>query len=177
MDRADLERLGLEALRAHRGEKWQRYPEDILPAWVAELDLPVADPIRAVVEQALRVHDFGYPLDGRKTGIPEAFCERMERRYRWAPDPGQVDVLSDVVQGVYLAVEALSEPGDGVAIQTPIYPPFLSCVDDTGRRLVTNPLLEADTRFELDLDGLRDAPGHTRISFAIGKFEVGFGAL
>ena len=74
MDRADLEGLGVEALRAHRGEKWRRYPDDVLPAWVAELDFPVAEPIRAVVQEALRVHDFGYPLDARQTG---AFLKKL----------------------------------------------------------------------------------------------------
>ncbi len=163
MKRSDLESLGLEQLRAHRGEKWQRYPADVLPAWVAELDFPVAKPIQAVIETALQNHDFGYPLDAVKTGLPEAFCERMERRFRWSPDPGLVEVLSDVVQGVYIAIDTLSEPGDAVAIHTPIYPPFLWSLRDTGRRLASNPLVDSGTRYELDLAGLRAAPVETRI--------------
>ena len=163
MKRSDLESLGLEQLRAHRGEKWQRYPADVLPAWVAELDFPVAKPIQAVLETALQNHDFGYPLEAAKTGLPEAFCERMERRFRWSPDPGLVEVLSDVVQGVYIAIDTLSEPGDAVAIHTPIYPPFLWSLRDTGRRLASNPLVDSGTRYELDLAGLRAAPVEPRI--------------
>ncbi len=163
VNRPDLEVLGLEQLRAHRGEKWQRYPPDVLPAWVAELDFPVAEPVQRVIEAALRDQDFGYPLSAEKTELPAVFCERMERRFGWSPDPGQVDVLSDVVQGVYLAIDTLSEPGEGVAIHTPIYPPFLSCLKDTGRRLVSNPLLDSGKRYELDFDGLRGAPRETRV--------------
>ncbi len=163
MDRADLESLTVEQLRNHAGEKWRRYPADVLPAWVAELDYPVAEPVARVVREALRDHDFGYPLDAARTGLPEAFCERMERRFGWVPEREHVVVLSDVVQGVYMALDTLAAADEGVVIQTPIYPPFLHAVRDTGRGLVANPLAREGPRFELDLDGLRTAPNHARV--------------
>ena len=159
----DFEALSEEVLRQHRGEKWQRYPGDVLPAWVAELDYPIAEPIQEAVREALAHHDFGYPLDPRATELPEVFCDRMTERFGWTPEIDLVDALSDVVQGVYLALDAYSEAGDGVLIQTPIYPPFLRAVDETRRRLVSNPLVSNGTRYELDLDGVRAAPENTRI--------------
>jgi cystathionine beta-lyase len=66
-------------------------------------------------------------------------------------------VIGDVVQGIYVAVSQLSAAGEGVVVQTPIYPPFLEAVAETGRRLVENPLVcgAAGARFEIDFELLR----------------------
>ena len=84
----------------------------------------------------------------------DVFCERMEDRFGWRPDPLRVEILSEVVQGMYLAIEAYSDPGQGVVVQTPIYPPFLGSIRDTGRRLVDNPMRLSTKGIDFDLDGL-----------------------
>jgi cystathionine beta-lyase len=153
----DFGALDLAELQRRRGEKWALYPPDVLPVWVADMDFPTADPVRRALLRALERSDVGYPLDPPRTGLREAFVERMGQRFGWSLDPERVEVLSDVVQGIYAGLEVYSEPGEGVVIQTPIYPPFLAAVSDTGRRLVANPLAEGSSRHELDLDGLRRA--------------------
>ena len=149
--------LDLGRLRRRRGEKWALYGPDVLPAWVAEMDFPLAEPVRRAVEQALEVDDLGYPLHPRPDELPALFAERMQTRFGWRPDPGRVEVIADVVQGIFVALTQLSAPGEGVIVQTPIYPPFLEAVAETGRRLVENPLVCAgpQARFELDLESLR----------------------
>jgi len=149
--------LDLATLRAHCGEKWRRYPDDVIPAWVAELDFALAAPIRAVLEAALEHHDFGYPQSPRDAGVPATFCDRMRERFGWSVEPERVELLADVVQGVYLALDCFTEAGDGVVIHTPIYPPFLTALEETGRRLVDNPLRRGAERYELDLEGAREA--------------------
>jgi cystathionine beta-lyase len=153
----DLERLELARLRRRRGEKWGLYPPDVLPAWVAEMDFPLAAPIRRVLEHALETDDLGYPINPRPQDLPTVFAERMAARFGWQIDPRRVEVLTDVVQGLYVALDRFAAPGEGVVVQTPVYPPFLHAVRDTGRRLVENPLVEAASRWEMDLDGLRAA--------------------
>jgi cystathionine beta-lyase len=161
---ADLDALELSALRRRCGEKWALYPPDVLPVWVADMDFATAEPIRRTLLRAIGRSDVGYPLDPWRTGLREAFTERMEERFGWSVDPERVEVISDVVQGIYTGLEVFSEPGEGVVLQTPIYPPFLEAVSDTGRRLVANPLVAGRDRFELDVDGLRRAvDGSTRI--------------
>jgi cystathionine beta-lyase len=81
----------------------------------------------------------------------------MAERFGWRVDPQRVEVLTDVVQGLYVALDRFAAPGEGVVVQTPVYPPFLHAVRDTGRRLVENPLVEGLARFAIDLDGLRAA--------------------
>lgn len=153
----DLERLDVAKLRRRRGEKWRQYPPDVLPAWVAEMDFPLAAPIRRVVEEALAAEDLGYPINPRPQDLPTVFAERMAERFGWRIDPQRVEVLTDVVQGIYVALDRFAAPGEGVVVQTPVYPPFLHAVRETGRRMVENPLVEGGARFELDLDGLRAA--------------------
>ena len=153
----DLDALDLEALRRRRGEKWTVYPPDVLPAWVADMDFPVPEPIRRMLLRSVERSDLGYPLDPGETGLREAFADRMQARFGWSVDPARVDVLTDVVQAIYVGLEVFSEPDEGVVIQTPIYPPFLGAVWETRRRLVANPLAEGRDRYELDLDGLRRA--------------------
>lgn len=153
----DLERLDLARLRRRRGEKWQLYPPDVLPAWVAEMDFPLAAPIRRVLEDALEADDLGYPINPRPQDLPTVFAERMAARFGWRVDPQRVEVLTDVVQGLYVALDRFAAPGEGVVVQTPVYPPFLHAVRETGRRLVESPLVAGAARFELDLDGLRAA--------------------
>ena len=90
----------------------------------------------------LDVGDTGYPMHPRPTRLPALFAERARRRYGWTLDPRQIELLSEVVQGMYVAIQQFSEPGDGVIVQTPIYPPFLSSVTNLGRKLLANPLRE-----------------------------------
>jgi cystathionine beta-lyase len=158
-DRAalDFDRLDLATLRRRSGEKWQLYGPDVLPAWVAEMDFPIAAPVRRVLESALEIDDLGYPLDVRPDALPEAFAERMETRFGWRPDPRGIEVLTDVVQGIYVAIDQFSAKGEGVVVQTPVYAPFLIAVRELERRLVENPLVAGASRYEIDFDQLRAA--------------------
>ena len=161
---AVLDELDRRVLGARRSEKWHTYPSDVLPAWVAEMDFPLAAPIQAELRRFTESSDTGYPIAVAQTGLPEVFADRMRERFGWHAEPAGVEILSEVVQGMYLALEAYSEPGEGVVVQTPIYPPFLGSVRDTGRRLVENRMQIGSERLEFDLDGLAAAiDSHTRL--------------
>jgi cystathionine beta-lyase len=151
---ADLDTVDLAVLRARRGEKWRSYGSEALAAWVADMDFPIAEPIRQVLRRALRSGDLGYPLNPKPEGLPSVFASRMRERFGWEIEPRRVEVITDVVQGIYLALQVYSEPGDGVVVQTPIYAPFLHAVRETGRRLVSNPLAAGPSGYQIDFDGL-----------------------
>ncbi len=153
----DLDDLSLDVLKSRKSEKWEQYSREILPAWVAEMDYPLAEPIRRVLQRAVDRDDVGYPIAPHETGIREAFAERMADRVGWHVSPGDIQVITDIVQGIVWSLSAYSEPGQGVIVQTPIYPPFLGAVRDTGRRLVENRLVAGDDGFEIDFDGLGGA--------------------
>ena len=72
--------------------------------------------------------------------------------------------IADIVQGIHLAIEAYTRPGDGICTLTPVYPPFLQAVAETGRRLDHCTMVPGDGRYEIDFDALRAAiDGRTRI--------------
>ncbi len=152
-----LPEVDLEICRQKNAEKWRLYPPDVLPVWVADMDFEVAPAVREVLSNALERSDWGYPLDPRRSEIPEVFSERMERKFGWSLDPKRVEVMSEVVQAIYLALLQFSEPGDGVLVQTPIYPPFLKSVQETERRLVEVPLVDSSDGYVLDLDLTRSS--------------------
>src|SRR5262249_53610893 len=137
---AELDAVRPSDRRPTRGEKWTTYPDDARPLGVADMDFRVAEPIRRVLRFAVERSDLGYPIHPAPTPIPELTAARMERLHGWAVAPERVEILADVVQGMYIAVHQFSEPGDGVVVQTPIYPPFLGSVAKQGRRLDENPL-------------------------------------
>ncbi|MFN0092223.1 MAG: MalY/PatB family protein [Acidimicrobiales bacterium] len=150
--------LDLADLRRRRGAKWGRYGPDVLPAWVADMDFEPPEPVRRAVLELVETGDLGYPwIRGETNPVIDAFVARMHDRFGWAVDPERVALTGDVLQPIAWLLELWSAPGDGVAIQTPIYPPFLRVVEETGRRVVDNPLGAADAGAPLDLDGLRAA--------------------
>ncbi|MDA3040168.1 MAG: aminotransferase class I/II-fold pyridoxal phosphate-dependent enzyme [Actinomycetota bacterium] len=139
-DGADLDRL-----RSLRGIKWARDGGDMLAAWVADMDFlpaPVAiEAVRGVAERG----DFGYSRHA-VSRIPEVWADWQERHHGWRPDVGRLRLFADVLHPIDLALWLHTEPGDGIVLLTPIYPPFIHAAEHGGRRLI-------DCR--LDLDGWR----------------------
>lgn len=159
---AALDGLEPGMLRARSGEKWRLYGEDVLPLWVADMDFPQPEPVRRVLQRALDVGDLGYPMHPRPTALPRLFAERMGTRFGWEIDPQQVVLLTDVVQGIYVALDRLSEGGEGAVVQTPIYPPFLAAVREMDRPLLENPLVFTESGWRMDLEALRDVAPKAR---------------
>lgn len=147
--------LSEAALRARRGTKWHLHPDDILPAWVADMDYTVAEPVQAAIARIVDQQDYGYPYRTQEDSLTTAFVERMRDRFGWTVDPDLVQPVTECVQCMYATALAFSEPSEGIVLQTPIYPPFLGAVEKTNRRLVENPLRDDGTRFVLDEDHLR----------------------
>ncbi len=152
-----IDELTIEQLRLRAGEKWTHYAADVLPAWVADMDFEIAPPIRAALEQRISNSDCGYPVSPMDTGLPEIFSARVRQRFNWDISPSQVDLFNDVVQAIYFGLQALSGEGDGVVIQTPIYPPFIGATESTLRRLVLCPLGAGPQGYEIDFDQMRSA--------------------
>jgi cystathionine beta-lyase len=79
-----LNALDLDVLRTRRTMKWSRYPPDVLPAWVAELDFPLAPAVPEAVREVLDAQDLGY---AEPAGLAEAFAGWAARHQGWRPDP------------------------------------------------------------------------------------------
>lgn len=143
--------LDLAALRRRTSIKWTRFAPDVLPMFVAEMDVQPAPAIVERLQRAIADGDLGYP---EQPFYQEAFSDFAAWLWDWEPDPARMRLSGDVMQGVRELTVAVTEPGDGVVITPPIYPPFYGVVDATGRRRVTVPMTPAG---RLDLPGLARA--------------------
>lgn len=147
--------LPLDVLRARRNAKWARYPADVLPAWVAEMDFAVAYPIRRAMDRIVAEQEYGYPMrngGSADRALAEAFGRRMKARFGWEPDLDLVESLTDLVQGQFATIWAYSEPGDGIILHLPAYPPFHMAIKETGRKLLANRMIDDGAGFRIDFD-------------------------
>ncbi len=134
----DFETVTADAARRRPGAKWVKVGPGGLAAWVADMDFAVAPPIASALQAVLDVGDVGYPTwaaHGRSPMV-DVFVDRMATRYGWYVPGDEVIELCEVVQGIQVALHLATEPGDGIAVLTPIYPPFLKCAAFAGRRIV-----------------------------------------
>jgi cysteine-S-conjugate beta-lyase len=104
--------------------KWNQYPEDVLPLWVADMDFLTPEPIRNALHAMLDRGVLGYEI--LQPRAKEVVAARMERLYGWQVDPDWVVATTGVVSGFNIAARAICQPGDGVLIHTPVYNMFYS---------------------------------------------------
>ena len=144
-DASPFDRLTLAELRQRQSLKWRNYPPDVLPLWVAEMDVLPAPAVRAALDEALDRGDTGYPWG---QGYAEAYADAADAAWGWRPDPAATSLVADVMTGVVEVLGLVTGPGDAVVIVPPVYPPFAGFVRHAGRRLV-EALLGADDRLDL----------------------------
>ena len=156
MSAFDVDAISLASLHQRASAKWRAYEPDVIPAWVAEMDFPLAEPIAAALHDAIDRSDVGYRWIGE---LPDALASFADATWGWNINPEHVIVLPDVLTSIAQAILLLTAPGDGVVVNTPAYPPFFSTVRDIcGRELVDVPLLrDPSGHYELDLEGLAAA--------------------
>ena len=133
----DFDALTLDSLRRRRSVKWRTYDEDVLPLWVAELDVPLAPGVQDVLREAVVLGDTGYAAP---TAFAAAFAGFADRQWGWTVDPARCWTVGDVMVGVGEAVKALTAVGDAVVICPPVYTPFFRILPEHGRVPVEVPL-------------------------------------
>lgn len=147
-----LRELTLDQLRLRTSIKWREYDPDVLPLWVAEMDVPVAEPIVMAINDAISSGDVGYPYG---TGYTEAYAEFAANRWSWeGASSARTAMVADVMTGIFEVLGLISSPGDPVVVNPPVYPPFFGFVDHAHRAIVEAPLGD-DGR--LDLESLEAA--------------------
>ncbi|MFI5858072.1 MalY/PatB family protein [Streptomyces parvulus] len=149
-----LHALTLDQLRRRTSMKWRTHPADVLPLWVAEMDVPLAPAVVRAVTAAMELGDTGYPAG---TAYAEALADFAGKRWGW--DDLAVErtaIVPDVMLGVVEMLRLVTGPGDPVVVNPPVYPPFYQFVTHLDRRVVEAPL-GPDLR--LDLAALEEAFG------------------
>ncbi len=118
--------------------KWCYFGEDVLPMWVADMDVRSPQPIIDALQQRVAHGVFGYGWDS--PSLRATLVERMQRLYNWTIQPEDIVFLPGLVSGLNVVNRAVGQAGDGVAVHTPVYGPFLSAPTNQGRKLQVAPL-------------------------------------
>lgn len=138
-------------------EKWDGMVDvfgrdDLLPMWVADMDLPAPPQVVEAVIRRAEHPVYGYTF--RSEGYYQAFINWHCKRHRWQIDQEWLSSGPGVIPALALCVNSLTDPGDQVLIQTPVYRPFYHVVAENRRTLVTSPLVEENGYYRMDYDDL-----------------------
>ena len=123
-------------------------PADVLPLWVADMDFRAPQCVLDALQASVSHGIFGYT--DTKADYAEAVTGWFGRRFGWKPEAEWLVKTPGVVFALAMAIRALTEPGDGVLVQPPVYYPFYEVVRGNGRRLVENELVYRDGRYSID---------------------------
>lgn len=151
---AEIDAMREEDLRRRRTMKWADIDPDVLPAWVAEMDYPLAPVAAQAVHDVVARGDLGYPMADE---FRAAFAEWAQRAQGWRVDTAGVQPVADVMAGIEASLRTLTRPGDGVVLLTPAYPPFLTLLAELGREVRECRLLDTTSGWQIDFDAVADA--------------------
>jgi cystathionine beta-lyase len=107
--------------------KWRIFEENVIPLWVADMDFVSPEPVIRALHERTNHGVFGYA--GIIDNLPESIIAWLQEHFDWKVEPEALIYVPGVVVGFNLATQALVQPGQAVAYQTPVYMPFL----DAGR--------------------------------------------
>lgn len=128
---------------------------DVIPLWIADMDLPTAQPIHDAITKRNGLGMFGYT--SRPASYFEALCDWQKKRNGWTVDKTMLSFALGVVPALSVLVRELTPPDSQILIQTPVYSEFFNVIEDWGRRPLCCPLAEKDGRYTIDFTSFETA--------------------
>lgn len=153
----DFEQISLDWIKKSRGQKWAKYPDDVIACDVADMDFPVAEPIQAYLRQVAERGDLNYVASVPVDPIAEVFSDRMQQRHQWCINPDDVTDFVDIVQAVHLAIMMFCEPDEQIILQTPMYHCILQACESLNRKILFNSLINDGDQWLIDFDHLESS--------------------
>lgn len=149
--------------RATECVKWHKFPEDVLPMWVADMDFASPEPVIRALRERVNHGVFGYPQEPPE--LRPLIMQRLSDLYDWEVAPEEIILLPGVIEGFNLACQAQAIPGGGVLQQLPIYPPFLRAPGNAGMKLQEAELVrDKEGAYGIDWQAFEEAlDEHTRL--------------
>ena len=135
--------------------RWQRYPADVIPLWVADTDFRAPPAVLEAIARRAAHGVFGYNVP--PPALRDAVIERMQRLYGWRVAPEWVVFVSGVVPGLHLAARHLTRPDQHALVPTPVYQHLKRSLELAQRAHTDVPLLLSNGRWVWDEDFLATA--------------------
>ena len=137
--------------RGTNSVKWDEAKEEgVIPMWVADMDFKAAPCILEALKKRVEHGVFGYTI------VPDSYYESIiswfERRHQWHIERDWIIYTSGVVPAISAIIKALTEPGDKVLVQTPVYNCFFSSIRNNGCTIAENALVRKGNSYEIDFD-------------------------
>ncbi|MBS2212241.1 PatB family C-S lyase [Carboxylicivirga mesophila] len=144
-----IERSGTNAYKL---DLRQRYfgTDDVIPLWVADMDFAAPEAVQQAIQERAKHEIYGYTI--RKEEFTGAIVDWCQYKHNWVIKNDWIEYSPGVVPALVFSVLAFSEIGDGVIINTPVYPPFYSVVADNKRKILANGLVNVDGKYEIDFE-------------------------
>ena len=158
MSDSDVQAPLLAKLLTHHSEKWRGFDRDVLPLPVAEMDFPIAEPIRTVLQEMVAQSDLGYL--GSVPELAQGFAQFAVARWNWEVDTSQVSVAADVGVAVVEVLRVFTKPGDKILINSPVYQNFFNWIQETHLEKIDLPFTRTgpedglNNPWQLDLDAM-----------------------
>ena len=134
--------------------KWKLYPQDVLPLWVADMDFAAPESVLAALRTQVEHGILGYEFPTPQ--LTETVAARMESLYGWQVSPDAVVATPGVIAGFSAAARTVCQPGQGLLVQPPVYPPFLKLHENVGLVRQDAPLTlnmkNRSLRYSVDFD-------------------------
>ncbi len=145
--------------RSTNSIKWNKYPKDVLPMWVADMDFPAPPPVLEALLKAVEHGVFGYEIPS--PALMETVAARMDRLYGWKIEPEMVIATPGIVSGFNAAARTTCAPGEGILMQPPVYFPFLKVHENVGLARQYAPLVKVTDdqliHYEINIDAFEAA--------------------
>ncbi|MFM1779697.1 MAG: hypothetical protein RIS51_842 [Actinomycetota bacterium] len=135
--------------------KWRRFPSDVIPMHVAEMDYEVAPEIRQALVEMIEKSDLGYL--GPVPEVAQSFAQFAQSRWNWKIDKSKLKLATDVGVAAVEILRKLTVPGDRVLINSPVYSSFQGWIAEVGARAHDVPLIRSGQSWRLDLPGIEKA--------------------
>ena len=126
--------------------------ENLNPLWVADMDFKTPDFVNNAIIEAAKNSVYGYSIDSDE--LYESIVNWQKNQHQWNINKEDIYMINGVVPAYSACIEAFSDEGDEVIVQTPIYPPLFKCVSANNRKVVVNELKNDKGYYTMDLDDL-----------------------
>ena len=160
----------IDEIKQYGSEKWYGLKEkfgteDLIPLWVADMDFKAPQP---VIERLTKVSKFGvYGNVKRTDNYYAAIINWMRKRYCWNIRKEWIGAGTRIIPSIGFAMRALTQPGDKVIIQPPVYDNFANIINKCGREVVTNPLIFKDNKYYMDFIDLEKKAQDPKVKMMI----------
>jgi len=129
------------------------YPEDVLPLWVADMDFRTSSYVEDAIKNIADLNIYGYTNTQHNDGFFEAVADWMKRHHGWDVEEAWHVKTPGVCFAIATAVRALTEKGDSVIIQQPVYYPFANIIKQNERRMISSDLVkDEEGYYSIDFD-------------------------